>query len=100
MRGVDPWAVGGCGGGIGEAADEGAGEEDLGEFGAGVEGVGAEVGVDFGNAAREGYGGEGGAVQVGGLEDEAGVGGFLEGGQEGEGEEHLREVIYLEVGVW
>lgn len=38
-------------------------------------------------------------MQVGGEEDEAGVGGALENGEEGEGEEELREVVYLEVGV-
>lgn len=44
--------------------------------------------------------GEGGAVEVGGLEDEAGGGGGEESGEEGEEEEELGEVVYLEVGVW
>lgn len=39
-------------------------------------------------------------MQVGGLENEPGVGVCLEGGEEGEGEEHLGEVVYLEMGVW
>lgn len=38
-------------------------------------------------------------MQVGGLENEPGVGGRLEGGEEGEGEEHLGEVVHLEVRV-
>ena len=38
-------------------------------------------------------------MEVRGHEDEAGVGGRLEVREEGEGEEKLREVIYLEVGV-
>lgn len=38
-------------------------------------------------------------MQVGRHEDEAGVGSGLEVGEEGEGEEELREVVYLEVGV-
>ena len=43
--------------------------------------------------------GRGGAVEFGGLEDETGVWGRLEVGEEGEGEEHLGEVVDLEVGV-
>ena len=38
-------------------------------------------------------------MEVGGLEDQAGVGGALEEGKEDEGEEELGEVIHLEVGV-
>lgn len=39
-------------------------------------------------------------MEVGGLEDEAGVWIMLEGGEEGEEEEELGEVVYLEVRVW
>ena len=49
-------------------ADEDAGEEDLGELGAGVEGVWAHVGVDF-REGGEACGGQRGAVEVGGLQD-------------------------------
>ncbi len=102
MCGVDPravvlWALE-AGLVVGHAPDEGAREEDLRELGARVEGVGAEVGVDFVEGG-EGGGGEGGAVEFGGLEDETGVWGRLEVGEEGEGEEHLGEVVDLEVGV-
>ena len=38
-------------------------------------------------------------MEVGGLEDQAGVGGALEEGEEDEGAEELGEVIHLEVGV-
>lgn len=102
MRGVDPrpgvlWAL--EAGLVAEGApDEGAREEDLGELGARVERVGAEVGVYLVEGGELG-GGERGAVQVGGLEDEAGVGRRLEVGEEGEGEEHLGQVVHLEVGV-
>ncbi len=68
------------------------------ELSAGVETVGAEVGVDLVDGG-EGCGGEGSAVEVRGHEDEAGVGGGLQVGKEGEGQEELREVIYLEVRV-
>ena len=80
------------------AAHEGAHEEDLRELGARVERVGAEVSVDFFGGGELG-GGEGGAVELGGLEDEAGVGGRLEVGEEGEGEEYLGKVVDLEMGV-
>lgn len=80
------------------APHESADEEDLGEFGARVERVGSEVGVDLVEGCEFG-GGEGGAVEVGGLEDEAGVWRRLEVGEEGEGEEHLGKVVDLEVGV-
>ncbi len=73
-------------------------EQDLREFGAGVETVGAEVGIDLVDGG-EGCRGEGGAVEVGGHEDEAGIGRGLEVGEKGEGEEKLREVIYLEMRV-
>lgn len=36
-------------------------------------------------------------MEVGGLEDEAGVGGSLKVGEKGEGEEHLGEVVDLEM---
>ena len=103
MHGVDPgpvklWALE-PGLVIVRAADEGAREEDLRELGARVEGVWADVGVDFVQGG-EFYRGERGAVQVGGLQDEAGVGGRLEVREEGEGQEHLGEVVDLEVGVW
>ena len=52
----------------------GAHEEDLGELGAGVERIWAEVGIYFVDGGKLG-GGEGSAVELGGLEDEAGVGG-------------------------
>ncbi len=68
----------------GLAAHEGADEEDLSQFGAVVEVGRADVGVYFGERG-EGYGGGGGAVQVGGLPDQAGVGGCEEVGEEGEG---------------
>lgn len=45
-------------------------------------------------------GGERGTVEVGGLENEAGVRGALEDGEEGQKEEELRKVVHLEVGVW
>lgn len=70
------------------ASDEGAHEEDLGELGARVRRVGPEVGVDLVEGGELG-GGEGRAVEFGGLDDEAGVGGRLEVGEEGEGEKHL-----------
>ena len=70
------------------AAHKGAREQDLSELGARVQRVGAEVGVYFFEGGEVG-GGEGCAVQVGGLEDEARVGGRLQVGEEGEGEEHL-----------
>ena len=38
-------------------------------------------------------------MEVGGEEDEAGMRGALEEGEEGQAEEELREVVYLEVGV-
>ena len=38
------------------APDQSAHEEDLGELGAGVEGVGADVGVDFGEGGEGGGG--------------------------------------------
>ena len=38
-------------------------------------------------------------MEVGRLQHEAGVGGALEDGEEGEGEEELGEVVHLEVGV-
>ena len=38
-------------------------------------------------------------MQVGGLDDEARVGGPLQVGEEGEGEEHLGEVVDLEMRV-
>lgn len=51
MHSVDPWTVIfralEARGVVLHAADEGAGEKDLSEFCAGVEGVGAEVGVYF-----------------------------------------------------
>ena len=68
------------------------------EFGAGVEAIGAEVGVDF-LSRGEGCRREWGAVEIRGHEDEAGVGCRLEVGKEGEGQEELGEVVYLEVGV-
>ena len=102
MRGVDPrpvvlWALE-AGLVVEHAPDEGAHEEDLGELRARVERVGAEVGVYLVEGCELG-GGEGGAVEVGGLEDEAGVWRRLKVGEEGEGEKHLGQVIDLEVGV-
>lgn len=52
------------------AALEGSDEEDLRELAPVVEVSRADVGVDFGEGG-EGDGGGGGAVQVGGLPDEA-----------------------------
>lgn len=66
------------------------------EFRAGVETIGAEVGVDLVDGG-EGCGGERGAVEVGGHEDEAGVGGRLEVGEEGQRQEELREMVNLEM---
>ena len=77
---------------------ERSGEEDLRELSPRVEGVGADIGVYFVDGG-ECEVGERGAVEVGREEDEAGVGGALESGEEGKGEEELREVVYLEVGV-
>lgn len=103
MHGVDPGPVelGALEPGfvVAHAADEGAREEDLRELGARVEGVWAHVRVDFVEGG-ESDGRERGAVQVGGLQDQARVGGRLEVREEGEGEEHLGEVVHLEVGVW
>lgn len=103
VHGVDPGPVelGALEAGfvVAHAADEGAREEDLRELGARVEGVWAHVRVDFVEGG-ELDGGERGAVQVGGLQDQARVGGRLEVREEGEGEEHLGEVVHLEVGVW
>lgn len=93
VRGVDPrpvvlWAL--EPGLVGEGApDAGAREEDLGELGARVERVGPEVRVDLGGG-REGGGGERGAVELRGLQDQARVWRRLQVGEEGEGEEHLR----------
>ena len=70
------------------AAHKGAREQDLSELGARVQRVGPEVGVDFFESGEIGRG-ERCAVQVGGLEDEARVGGRLQVGEKGEGEEHL-----------
>lgn len=92
MRGVDPRPVvfGALEAGlvVERAPDEGAHEEDLGELGARVRRVGPEVGIDLVEGGELG-GGEGRAVEFGGLDDEAGVGRRLEVGEEGEGEEHL-----------
>ena len=63
---------------------------------AGVETIGPEVCVDLVDGG-EGYRGQGGTVEVGGHEDEAGVGCGLQVGEEGEGEEELREMVNLEV---
>ena len=57
-----------------DAAGEGADKEDLGQFGAGVEEGGADVVVELGDGGKLGVW-EGGPVQVGGLLDQAGVGG-------------------------
>lgn len=64
------------------AANDCAGEEDLGKFGACIEGVWADVGVDLVEGG-EFRGGEGSAVEVGGLENKAGVGRCLEVWEEG-----------------
>lgn len=82
----------------GLAAHQGADEEDLRQFAAVVEVGRADVGVDFGEGG-EGDGGGGGAVQVGGLPDQARVAGREEVGEEGEGEVHLGEDVDLHVGV-
>ena len=68
------------------------------EFSAGVETVRAEVGVYFVDGG-ESCGREGGAVEVRGHEDKAGVGCGLEVREESKGQEELREVVNLEVGV-
>lgn len=80
------------------AALEGADEEDLREFAPVIEVGWADVLVDFGERG-EGDGGGGGAVEVGGLPDEAGAWGRLEVGEEGQGEVHLGEDVDLHVGV-
>ena len=84
---------------IHHATHDGSREEDLCELSAGIEGIGANVGIYFVDRGEVG-GGEGGAVEVRGLEDKAGVGRCLEGWKEGEGEKHLGEVVDLEVRVW
>lgn len=73
-------------------------EEDLGKLGAGIERVRANVCIDLFEGGEFGVG-ERGAVEVGGLENEAGVGRGLEIGEEGDGEEHLGEMIDLEMRV-
>ena len=59
------------------ALDDCAGEEDLREFGAGIEGVRAQVAVYLIDRGEGGVG-EGTAVEFRGLEDESGVRGGLE----------------------
>ena len=63
-------------------------EQDLRELGARVQRVGSEIGVYFFEGGEFG-GGEGGTMEVGGLEDKARIWRRLEIGEEGEGEEHL-----------
>lgn len=65
-----------------------SGKQNLRELSAGVETIGAEVGIYFVDGGK-GCRGEGGSMQVGRHEDEAGVGGGLEVGEEGEGQEEL-----------
>lgn len=84
---------------VDHAPYKGTHEQDLSELGARVQRVGSEIGVDFVEGC-EFDGGEGRSVEVGGLEDEAGVGRRLEIGKHGQGEEHLGKVIDLEVGVY
>lgn len=83
---------------VDHAPYEGTHEQDLGELGARVQRVGPEIGVYLVEGCEFGRG-EGGAVEVGGLEDKAGVWRRLEIREEGEGEKHLGKMIDLEVGV-
>ena len=102
MRCVDPWPI------IlwaleprlvvDHAPYEGTHKQDLRELGARVQRVGSEIRVYFFETGEFG-GGKGGAVEVGGLEDKAGVRRRLEVREEGEGEEHLGKMVDLEVGI-
>ena len=70
---------------VDHAPYEGTHKQDLCKLGARVQRVGSEVGVNFFEGGEFG-GGKGRAVEVGGLEDKAGVWRRLEVGEEGEGE--------------
>ena len=89
---LEAWLV------VRHTAHDGTREENLGKLGACVERVGADIGIYLVDRG-EMCGGEGGAVEVGRLEDEAGVGRCLEVWEQSECQEHLGEVVDLEVGV-
>ena len=75
-------------------------KQDLRELGAGVQLHGADVVGQFGGAGEGDVGAGGdGAVEVGGLQDEARVGRALEEGEQGQGEVELGDVVDLDVGV-
>lgn len=103
MDGVDPGARGfvrelkRAGGVVVETFDQCADEEDLGEFTAGIQVRGTDVGVEL--LQRSEVVGRGQAVEFRGLENEAGILGFGQVREEDHGEVELREVVYLEVGV-
>lgn len=83
---------------VGHASNKGTHEENLGELGTRVQRVGSEIGIDLVEGRKLG-GGKRRTVEIGGLEDKAGVGRRLEIGKEGESEKHLGKVVDLEVGV-